>query len=59
MDNLFFANGFVIGVTPEGGVIRNLQSSKGYQRITSAIEFQGYLFVGSLDNNNIALIKID
>lgn len=51
--------GFVIGVTPEGDVIQNLQSATGYQSITTAIEFQGHLFLGSLDNNSIAVIKID
>jgi hypothetical protein len=51
--------GFVIGVTPEGDVIQNLQSAKGYQSITTAIEFQGHLFLGSLGNSSIAVIKID
>lgn len=51
--------GFVIGVTPEGKVIQNLQSNKGYQSVTTAIEFEGYLFLGSLENNSIAVSKLD
>ncbi|AEP29619.1 SMP-30/gluconolactonase/LRE family protein [Brumicola nitratireducens] len=51
--------GFVIGVSPEGKVIQNLQSAKGYQSITTAIEFEGYLFLGSLENSSIAVSKLD
>ncbi len=51
--------GFVIGVTPEGRVIHNFQSAKGYLSITTAIEFEGYLFLGSLENNSIALTILD
>ena len=51
--------GFVIGVSPEGEVIQNLQSAKGYQSVTTAIEFQGYLFLGSLENNSIAVSQLD
>jgi sugar lactone lactonase YvrE len=49
---------FVIGVTSEGKVVHNLQSSKGYQSITTATEHEGHLFLGSLANSSIAVTKL-
>lgn len=50
--------GFVIGVSPFGEIIYNLQSSTGYQSITTAIEHEGLLFLGSLDNDSIGISNI-
>ena len=50
---------FVIGLTPEGEVVHNLQSSKGYQSITTAVEYKGHLFLGSLANSSIAVTQLE
>lgn len=50
--------GFVIGMSPTGEVIYNLQSELGYQTITTATEHNGYLFLGSLNNNSIGVVQL-
>jgi hypothetical protein len=50
--------GFVLGITPQGQIIHNLQSASGYHSVTGATEFEGYLFLGSLANSSIAVVKL-
>ena len=49
---------FVIALTPQGELVHNLQSTEGYQSITTATEYEGYLFLGSLDNDSIAITPV-
>jgi sugar lactone lactonase YvrE len=50
--------GFVVGLTPEAELEHNLQSAQGYQSITTAIKYDDYLFLGSLENSSIAVTQI-
>ncbi len=50
--------GFVVGISPDGEVLHNLQSSDGYQGITTAIEFENHLLLGSLDNDSIGIVRL-
>ncbi|MEQ3651984.1 MAG: SMP-30/gluconolactonase/LRE family protein [Glaciecola sp.] len=48
--------GFVAAFNEKGQLVHNMQSDKGYQAITSVVEYQGFLFLGSLENDSIAVI---
>lgn len=50
--------GFVIGINTQGQVVYNLQSSQGYQSITTATPYQNYLFLGSIENDSIGMIQL-
>jgi sugar lactone lactonase YvrE len=50
--------GFVVALNEDGKIVYNLQSTQGYQAITAAVAYQGFLFLGSLDNDAIALIPL-
>lgn len=50
--------GFVAAFNEKGELVHNLQADKGYQAITAAVEYEGFLFLGSLENEAIAVIPV-
>lgn len=52
--------GFVAEIDEEGNVIRTLQEPTGehLKEITGAVEYQNYLYMGSLHNDRIGVIKV-
>jgi sugar lactone lactonase YvrE len=46
---------FVLALNENAEVVHSLQSDEGYQIITAALEYEGYLFLGSLENDAIAV----
>jgi sugar lactone lactonase YvrE len=53
--------GFVLGLSPEGRVTRNLQDPSGqhYAMVSSAIERDGALYLGSLYEDSVGRVPLD
>ncbi|MBF7073080.1 strictosidine synthase family protein [Glaciecola sp. MH2013] len=49
---------FVLGLNENAEVLHSLQSDEGYQVITAVVEHEGHLFLGSLQNNAIAVTPL-
>jgi hypothetical protein len=53
--------GFVVGLSPEGRVTRNLQDPSGehYAMVSSALERGGALYLGSLHEDSVGRVRLD
>jgi sugar lactone lactonase YvrE len=52
--------GFVLGLDASGRVVHNLQdpTGAGYANVTNAVEYGGYLYLGSLTENAIGRVAV-